>query len=172
MGYWSKKSQNLETEGFSGRLGVDTSLQWVQGGCGGQIGEEVATAGVFFLDRCSFQDWRRQHHLGVQKANFWSLPQTYKIRTCGNGAWQSGFNKPLCVRTKSLQSCLTLCNPMDCSPPGSSVHGILQARILEWVAMPSSRGSSQPRNRTLVSYISCIGRQVLHLKHRLGSTNS
>ena len=43
---------------------------------------------------------------------------------------------------KSLQSCLTLCNPMDCSPPGSSVQGILQARILEWVALPSSRESS------------------------------
>ena len=43
---------------------------------------------------------------------------------------------------KSLQSCPTLCNPMDCSPPGSSIHGILQARILEWVSMPSSRGSS------------------------------
>ena len=40
----------------------------------------------------------------------------------------------------------TLCNPMDCSPPGSSVHGILQTRILEWVAMPSSRGSSQPKD--------------------------
>ena len=49
------------------------------------------------------------------------------------------------------QSCPTLCNPRDCSPPGSSVHGILQTRILEWVAMPSSRGSSQPRNRTQVS---------------------
>ena len=44
------------------------------------------------------------------------------------------------------QSCPTLCNPMDYSPPGSSVHGVLQARILEWVAMPSSRGSSQPRD--------------------------
>ena len=44
----------------------------------------------------------------------------------------------------SLQSCLTLSDPMDCSQPGSSVHGILQARILEWVAMPSSRGSSYP----------------------------
>ena len=52
------------------------------------------------------------------------------------------------------QSCLTLCNPIDCSPPGSSVHGILQARILEWIAMPSSRGSSQPRDQTLVSYVS------------------
>ena len=47
-----------------------------------------------------------------------------------------------CMHGKSLQSCPTLCDPMDCSPPGSSVQGILQARILEWVAMPCSRGSS------------------------------
>ena len=53
------------------------------------------------------------------------------------------------------QLCLTLCNPMDCSPPGSSVHGILQARILEWVAMPFSRGSSWPGDRTCVSRSSC-----------------
>ena len=44
------------------------------------------------------------------------------------------------------QSCLTLCDPMNCSPPGSSVHGIIQARILEWGAIPFSRGSSQPRD--------------------------
>ena len=48
-----------------------------------------------------------------------------------------------CVLCLDTQSCPTLCNLMDCSPPGSSVHGILQARILEWVAMPSSRGYSQ-----------------------------
>ena len=42
------------------------------------------------------------------------------------------------------QSCLTLCDPKDCNPPGSSVHGLSQARVLEWVAMPFSRGSSQP----------------------------
>ena len=65
----------------------------------------------------------------------------------------------LCLVT---QSCLTLCDPMDCSPPGSSVHGILQSRILEWVAMPSSMGSSQPRDRTHVSYISCISRCVIY----------
>ena len=53
-----------------------------------------------------------------------------------------------------------LCNCMDYSPPGSSVHGILQARILEWVAMPSSRGSSQSRNLTHTSSVSCIGRWV------------
>ena len=47
-----------------------------------------------------------------------------------------------------LKSCLTLCDPMDCSLPGSSVHGVLQAEILEWIAMPSARRSSQPRDRT------------------------
>ena len=50
------------------------------------------------------------------------------------------------------QSCPTLCNPVDCSPPGSSVHGILQARILEGVAMAFYRGSSQPRDQTQVSH--------------------
>ena len=54
---------------------------------------------------------------------------------------------------------LTLWDPMDCSPPGFSVRGILQARILEQVAISSSRGSSRPRDRTLISYISCIGKQ-------------
>ena len=49
------------------------------------------------------------------------------------------------------QSCLTLCKPMDCSPPGSSIYGILQARILEWVAIPFSRGSSWTRDQTWVS---------------------
>ena len=51
------------------------------------------------------------------------------------------------------QACPTLCNPMDCSPPGSSVHGILQAWIQEWVAISLSRGSSQPRNQ---SWVSCF----------------
>ena len=65
------------------------------------------------------------------------------------------------------QSCLTLCNPMDCSLPGSSTHGIFQARILEWVANSFSRGTSQPRDWTLVSDISSTGRQVLyHYRHR------
>ena len=48
--------------------------------------------------------------------------------------------------------CVQLCNPMDCGPPGSSAHGMLQARILEWVATPSSRGSSRPRDQTHISY--------------------
>ena len=54
---------------------------------------------------------------------------------------------------ESLSVCLTLCYPMGCSLPDSSVHGILQERILEWVAIPFSRGSSQPRGRTQLSHI-------------------
>ena len=60
------------------------------------------------------------------------------------------------VCSQLLQSCFTLCDPMDCSPPGSFVHGIFLARILEWIAMPSSRGSSQPRNWIHISYV--VGR--------------
>ena len=60
------------------------------------------------------------------------------------------------------QWCLTLYDLMDCSLPGSSVHEILQVRILEWVAMPSSGGYSLTRDRTLISYIAYIGRQVLY----------
>ena len=59
------------------------------------------------------------------------------------------------VCAKFLHLCLTLCDPMDCSLPGSSVHRILQGRILEWVAMSSSRGSSWPRDWTHISCISC-----------------
>ena len=57
------------------------------------------------------------------------------------------------VKVLTVHSCPTLCDPMDCSPPGSSVHGILQARILEWVAIPFSRASSQLRDQTQVSCI-------------------
>ena len=63
---------------------------------------------------------------------------------------------------KLLQLCLTLFNSVDCSLPGSSVHGTFQARILEWVAISFSRGSSRSRNQTHTSYIACIGRQVLY----------
>ena len=67
----------------------------------------------------------------------------------------------VCMHAKSLQSCPTLCDLMDCSPPGSSVHDILQARILEWVATPTSRRSSHS-GIELVSYVPRIVRQLLY----------
>ena len=82
----------------------------------------------------------------------WSCPQTLLDCLCA------------CVHAKSLQSYPTLCNLAVCSWPGTSVHGILQARTLQWVAMPSCGGSSRPRDQTHVSYVSCIGRRVLYYK--------
>ena len=64
------------------------------------------------------------------------------LLSVASGKFPLGVCARTCMRAKSVQSCPTLCNPMDCSLPGFSVHGILQARILE---MPSSRGSSPPR---------------------------
>ena len=77
--------------------------------------------------------------------------------------WQWGC---ACV---CAQSCPTLCNPVDCSPLGSSVHGIFQARILNWVAISFFRGSSWPRNWTSVSCVSCIDRCVLYQLSHQGS---
>ena len=81
----------------------------------------------------------------------------------GNYSWLTSYNIPgtilsvsrtLCVLYVWVaQLCPTLCDPMDCSPPGSSVHGISQAKILEWVAIPFSRGSSWPSDQTQVSCI-------------------
>ena len=75
----------------------------------------------------------------------WELERTIRSARWGR--------EPLVVVALVNQSCPTLLQPMDCGPPGSSVHGILQARILEWVAIPFSRGSSQPRDRTQVPCI-------------------
>ena len=75
--------------------------------------------------------------------------------SCGSSAWDTS-----CML--SHFSCVWLCDPMGCSPPGSSFQGILPARILDWVVMPSSRGSSWPRDQIPVSYVSCNGRQVLY----------
>ena len=77
--------------------------------------------------------------------------------------WTLAFTSLLCMRAKSLQLCLTVYNRMNGSMSGSSVHGILQARMLERVAMPSCRGSSWPRDWTSISYVSSTGRRVFSL---------
>jgi len=83
---------------------------------------------------------RRPHSLDILLCNYWSF------KTC-------------CCCSSGTKSCITVCNPVDCSPPGSSVHGISQTRILQWVAIPFSRGSPWPRDRT---HVSCIGRWILY----------
>ena len=66
------------------------------------------------------------------------------------------------MHAKWLQSCPTLCDPMDSSPPASHIHGILQARILEQIVRPSFRRSSQPRDHTCVSYLSWMSHRLNH----------
>ena len=75
----------------------------------------------------------------------------------------------VCMHDPLLQLCLTLRNPMDSSPPGFSVHGIFQAKILEWISMPSSRGSSLSRDQTHVSCSSRIAGRLFYLLTHQGS---
>ena len=73
----------------------------------------------------------------------------------GHGAEKEAVSSPSSGSERErevAQSCPTLCDPMDCSLPGSSVHGVFQARVLEWIAISFAKGSSQPRNRTQVSF--------------------
>ena len=67
--------------------------------------------------------------------------------------WSQKWQAACFMRINVAQSCVTLCNSMDCSLPGSSLHRILQARILKWIAISFSRGSSWPRNQTWVSHV-------------------
>ena len=115
--------------------------------------------------------WREEpgglHSVGSQRFGHDYATNTYTYIThrelnlvlCGDlDGWDSGVGWGkgdtrggyICVKVKVLvtQLCLTLCYPMDCSPPGSCVPGILQAKILEWVSIPFSRGSSQSRYQT------------------------
>ena len=86
------------------------------------------------------------------------MPPSEKSLNCSlNGLREGGV-----LSRFSLVHGVTVCDLMDYNPPGSSVHGILQTRILEWVAISFSRGSSQPRDRSRASNVSCIGRQVLY----------
>ena len=78
-----------------------------------------------------------------------SFPHCRQIFT----SWAKREVPSLLKWSEVAQLCPTLCDPVDCSPPSSSIHGILQARILEWVAISFSRGSSQPRDWTQVSHI-------------------
>ena len=70
--------------------------------------------------------------------------------------------KEVCMHAKVLQSCPTLCDPIEQILPGSSVRGILQLKIQQSVSLPSSKGSSQRRDQTHITYISCIGRRILY----------
>ena len=102
-------------------------------------------------ENASLQEPDRKQSFNWQKTGYFQRVAMFTIICLLASCLNSVESK---VKSERItQSCLTLCDPMDCSPPGSSVHGILQARILKWVAISFSRGSSRPRDRT---WVSCI----------------
>ena len=128
-----------------------------------QLNERVARYVTSYLQKSGHQVRRLDDITGktdvplktrTNTANSWCADFCVSIHHNAGINGGSGCFKPLCfgkvcyavraacTHAKLLQSCPTLCNSLDCSPPGSSVRGILQARILEWAAVPSSRGSS------------------------------
>ena len=124
----------------------------------------------YHLTQCQDQtvSWAREP---LTKSPHWCLDQVSSSvqwnRSClaapgENMGWLKTANSSVAVSV--IQSCPTLCNPMDCSLPGSSVHGVLQARILGWVAISFFRGSFQPWDRTLG--LLCFRQILYHLRHQ------
>ena len=116
------------------------------------------------MNRASWTDGHMDMYEDIQEitdkhgTNLYVFERIYwKVNKNADGilfCWKWYVIKNMCMHAKLLQSCPTLYNTMDCSPLCSSVHGILQARILEWGSMPSSRGSSWPRDPNGVSCVS------------------
>ena len=88
------------------------------------------------------RDWIQVSRIAGRHFNLWATREALYLH----------ISLAAAAAAKSLQLCPTLCDPMDCSPPGSSVHGFLRARILKWVVISSSRGSSRPRDWTCISH--------------------
>ena len=134
--------------------------------------------GMWNLDSPT-RDWTRTPCIGRGGLSHWTTREVplVKVEDFHSGIWGDSQMKtssghmeyrdfPLCLR---VFSCVWPWDPVDCSPPGSSTHGILQARTLEWGAMPSFKGASRPRDQTQVSYISCNSRRILYHLGHLGS---
>jgi len=113
---------------------------------------------VFIMSPLKYQfSWYKEY----KRPRWHSLGSSPRLSLSSPVALDSS-RSPRAVLCLVARLCLPLCNPMDYSLPGSSVHGILQARILEWVAISFSRGSSRPRDWTHNSCVSCTARQVLY----------
>ena len=110
---------------------------------------------VFLLENKHKDSGKVQPWWGRQ-AQYSSGQQPVSCRDCPLAFSALRLSWLFYIARPDAQSCPTLCDPLDCGSPGSSVHGISQARILEWVASFSSRGSSQPRDRTQISSVSPI----------------
>ena len=132
-------------------LVLPAALQWTTVGQRGRVGSRAAESHLL-------QEGSRKGLCRTRKG-IWlpsGLFSGCAAQSVSHSRWiHLLFRQVKCVCSVASGIC-NLCDPMDCSPSGSSVRGILQARILEWVATPSPRGSSWPRDRTHISFVSCM----------------
>ena len=129
----------------------ESSLWWFR------IGVDLL-ANACFVNKISLE----HSHTCLFSCCFWLLPcYVAELSSCNKSSRDYRARVFVCMCV-CAQSCPTLCDPTDCSLADSSVHGILQARTVEWVTISSSRGSSWPRDWTRILWVFCIGRQILY----------
>ena len=121
--------------------------------CGSILGGHALSLLIFWYIN-SYLFWSLSHHFSVSFSRFVQTEEAWSEISVVPSMYVCVYG---CVLSR-----IQLCDPMVCSPPGSSVRGIFQARILEWVAISYSKGYSQPRDWICISCISCIGRQILY----------
>ena len=180
---WLRKCQPLSWLGVSCGLPELIIRHWAISGFQGILPTPFLSSqparGQSWTSHTSPQIWRRVDRAEISsiKMVLRTSPAVQWLRFWASNAGGSGsvpgqeINSPCTVRCSQnyqINKCVcalsgpTLCDSMDGSPPGSSVHGIFQAKILEWAAISFSRGSSWPRNRTYVSCVSYSGRRILY----------
>ena len=155
-----------ETENHTSILPADPCLALSIGALGEVFNLEgrrnLSLPNCFLVTSCSLHVWLLSTVCDFLSSSWW-LPVYFLCDFCL--LCVGSYLLPgVCVCLLSItQSCPTLCNPMDYNPPGPSVHGMLQVRILEWVAISFSRGSSWPRDRTQICFPLCHLREALRL---------
>ena len=128
--------RNVSLRVFSYNRHCSSAFQWMR-----QLWQEACLQARTFRNRIQSKPWLIPCQEQPHQANPFTLMSSGMMMNTIMFVSLHIFLQSPCLRAKLLQSCPTLCDPVNHSPAGSSVHGILQARLLEWVAMPSSRGS-------------------------------
>ena len=138
-------------------------LEWVAIAFSGKMSLDITKCGLRYQN-CSLETYFIIHYVSTsdQNQSHWQNNKILLLIIIR----QIPVVSLTCLEMHVCSVLSNSCDPMDCNPPGSSLYGIFQARILEWIAIFPSRGSSWPKDRTCVSWVSCVaGRFFYHLRH-------